>query len=554
MKFKITSFINKLSAKPAVNNYSWLEHSDGADDLAIIEKSTQVIADLVNNDELTDADRLEQALIIDEKNQRRLKDITTQFSKVEALKAELEKKTFDSAYYYYRQLFNLYQKLIINFFESHQKETFSYNKLALLFASALRVASNMIKWRLFAQQTPPDKLWMQVHILYQLASEESLLNQEISVYPDEEKTTINSIYIYACMIDALSAMSFPRQQVEFVATLLNQWLGKPLPDATYTKNLHVMMTDFSQDRGGYRIRMVTDSANFRFWEVDVFCKKVNDILVLLQTNKDVSSFELPNHINIKLVPDVLKRILAEWSKTDYQRQRRHEERFNVSKVAVVAHGLEAVTAKVRAMKQTNDKAFEDASKASLDVRLATAAKSSKAEIAAVYDMGIGSEKWQIVNESPKGFGAIAVAQPDSWVKQGALIALAFSKTNKTNFVGVIRFNKQLKTNEFQIGVELFSSHALYAQVTHAGAKADKLAGASSQFSNTNYEIPLSFSALYIPMEEGVSVSNSVILPRLEFKANSDYVFTIAAKTTTVRVGEAIETKGDWTRAMCFTAL
>ena len=195
MKLQIANFMNKFSAKSAVDPWLWLNYSEGADDLAIIEKSTKLISELSNSENHTDTERLEQAFIIDEKNQTRLRNITTQFSKVEMLKMDLEKRTFDSAYYWYRQLFNLYQKLIINFFESHQKETFAYSQLAKLFAIAMRVAGNMIKWRLFLQQTPPDKLWLQVHILYQLASEESSLNQDISVYKDEASTTINSIYI-----------------------------------------------------------------------------------------------------------------------------------------------------------------------------------------------------------------------------------------------------------------------------------------------------------------------------------------------------------------------
>lgn len=552
MKLKIANFINKFSAKPAVNQWLWLEHSEGADDLAIIDKSTQAIAELSNNEAHTDTERLAQALMIDEKNQIRLKNITTQFSKVEMLKMDLEKRTFDSAYYYYRQLFNLYQKLIINFFEGNQKENFAYSQLAILFASAMRVAGNMIKWRLFLQQTPPDKLWMQVHILYQLASEESLLNQDVSIYKDDASTTINTIYVYACMIDGMATMNFSRQQVEFVAILLNQWLGKIQPDASYTKNLHVMTADFSQDRGGRRLRMVTDNPNFRFWEVDAFCKKVSQALDTLLKNDTNITLDLPSHVNNKNAPEVFKKLLAEWSKTDYQRQRRTEERFDVSKVGVVAHGLEAITSKIRALKQTNDKPFDDASHNSLDIRLAAA---SKAQFPDVYDMGIGSEKWKIVNESPKGFGAIASAQPDSWVKQGALVALTFSKSGKASYyVGVIRFNKQLKTNEFQIGVELFSSYTLYAQVTHASAKIDKLSGTVSAFSNTNFDIPLAFPALYLPFEEGVSASDTVIMPRLEFKANSEYIFTIAGKPKSVRLGDAIETKGDWTRAICFTAL
>lgn len=551
MKFKVANFIDKLFQKPAVDPWLWLEHAEGTDDLGIIERSTHYIAELAKNDEYNDAERLVKALIVDEKNQYRLKEITTQFSKVEILTAELEKRAFDSAYYYYRQLFNLYQKLIINFFESHQKETFAYSQLAIVLASAIRVSGHMVKWRLYLQQTPPDKLWLQVHILYQLASEESLLNQDITIHKGEESTTINTTYITVCMIDAMSTMNFSRQHVEFVATLLNRWLGKIQPDTNYSKNLHVMMTDFSQDRGARRLRVVTDNPNFRFWEVDAFCEKVSHALDDLNNDETMSKNELPTNINIKFVPDILKKLLGEWSKTEYQRQRRVEVRINTSKVGVIAHGLPAVASKIKVIKQTNDKAFEEASKHSLDVRLATA---PKAQIAEVYDMGIGTEKWQIVNESPKGFGAISSAQPDAWVKQGVLVALTFSRMGRTTYIGVIRFNKQFKTNQFQIGVELFSSNALYAQVTHAKPKGDKLSSPSVQFESISLETTMAFHALYLPPEEDISEVSSVILPRLEFKANADYIFTIAGSQTIVRIGDAIETKGDWTRAVCFTTL
>ena len=551
MKFKVANFIDKLFQKPAVDPWLWLEHAEGTDDLGIIERSTHYIAELAKNDEYNDAERLVKALIVDEKNQYRLKEITTQFSKVEILTAELEKRAFDSAYYYYRQLFNLYQKLIINFFESHQKETFAYSQLAIVLASAIRVSGHMVKWRLYLQQTPPDKLWLQVHILYQLATEESLLNQDITIHKGEESTTINTTYVTVCMIDAMSTMNFSRQHVEFVAALLNQWLGKIQPDTNYSKNLHVMMTDFSQDRGARRLRVVTDNPNFRFWEVDAFCEKVSHALDDLNNDETMSKNELPTNINIKFVPDILKKLLGEWSKTEYQRQRRVEVRINTSKVGVIAHGLPAVASKIKVIKQTNDKAFEEASKHSLDVRLATA---PKAQIPEVYDMGIGTEKWQIVNESPKGFGAISSAQPDAWVKQGVLVALTFSRMGRTTYIGVIRFNKQFKTNQFQIGVELFSSNALYAQVTHAKPKGDKLSSPSVQFESISLETTMAFHALYLPPEEDISEVSSVILPRLEFKANADYIFTIAGSQTIVRIGDAIETKGDWTRAVCFTTL
>ena len=524
MKLKIVNFIDKLFAKPIVDPWLWLENSEGADDLEIIEKSTHLLSNLINSDEYTDTERLEKALIIDEKNQLRLKDITKQFSKVEILKDELDKKTFNSAYYYYRYLFNLYQKLIINYFENHQKQILAHNRLPILFASAIHVAGKMIKWRLYLQQTPPDKLWLQVHILYQLATEESYLNQDIRIYKGEDSTSINAIYTYICMIDAMSTMNFSRQEVEFVATLLNQWLGKIQPDINFNNNLHVMMTDFSQDRGARRIRIAADNPNFLFWEVDDFCKKVSLTLDELYNHKTISEINVPVYFNISLVPEILKKLLAEWSKTEYKRQRRDEERFDISKIGRVDHGLEAVASKVRRTNQTN---FNP-----LDLHIASA---SKAKIADVYDMGIGAENWQIVNKSPRGFGAVATAQPNTWVKQGALIALTFSGADKGTFVGVIRFNKQLKTNQFQIGIELFSSHSLYAQATHANSRT-------------------AFHAIYLPIEKGISITNSVILPRLEFKANSDYTFTMPDKTISISLGDAIETKADWTRAVCLTTI
>ena len=56
-----------------------------------------------------------------------------------------------------------------------------------------------------------------------------------------------------------------------------------------------------------------------------------------------------------------------------------------------------------------------------------------------------------------------------------------------------------------------------------------------------------FSGIYLPIEAGHSDSSTLILPKINFRANANYAITIAGSPKHVLLGQAIESRDDWVK-------
>ena len=191
MKKTLGQLFGSKIFKKANQQMAWLHELEDMDDLSALQYATKQLDLAFNHAEdlnvLSLQQQLDLILKIETLNQARLEKLSTQFSNVENMKADLESNIADTCYAYCRQSYICHLKIIEKVFDTNKTQLEAHFKMDgntpnLLIARALHTAFNMIKWRLFSQANPPAKVWLQINVLYRIAAQKMLLNSPVELF------------------------------------------------------------------------------------------------------------------------------------------------------------------------------------------------------------------------------------------------------------------------------------------------------------------------------------------------------------------------------------
>jgi hypothetical protein len=163
------------------------------------------------------------------------------------------------------------------------------------------------------------------------------------------------------------------------------------------------------------------------------------------------------------------------------------------------------------------------------------------------------DAWTITDESPRGLGArinkfgSILARPDK------LIGLVVDEDPSKIILGMIRSVKPTQGNQLRVGVEIISHHPTWVQLRQERA--------NETFSNTKAEInPQNtagrntaavdigvISGIYLPIEAGLSDTSVLILPKINFRANTNYAVNIGGVPKNILLGNPLESRDDWVK-------
>lgn len=545
---------NKLTA--------WVSDLQEMDDLTALQFSTKQLAITLNQNEGQEVLSLQQQfdliIEIEALNQARLKKLSTQFSNVENMKPELENNICEACYSYCRQSYICHLKIIEKVFDANKTQLennfeLEENTRILLIARALNTAFNMVKWRLFSQANPPAKVWLQINVLYRIAAQQTLLNSPVELFDFSPSTTLAALYVQTCMLGQLAQASMQKYHIEIATRILNTLLTRAYISNKFTPEQYLFFIDLEKDAPAKRMRDFNPSESYRCWELDELEKQLTVAITVSDRGEIPQSLAFSKIDNAKKLNETLKILLEEWRKTGYVRQRRKITRQASSKTAKANAGIVDICNQVYQANQISNGLKLSRNGSSLDDRLRAHTVLRQGSSLSANSGSL--DTWIITDASPRGLGTRVNKYANILARPDKLIGLMIDEDPSKIIIGMIRSVKPTQGSQLRVGIEIISHHPTWVQLRQAhsdeafpNTETDikPLTGVNVKNTAATVDIGL-FSGIYLPIEAGLSDSSMMILPKMNYRANTSYTVSIDGSPKHVLLSEPVECRDDWVK-------
>jgi cyclic-di-GMP-binding protein len=552
------NIFGKLFGEKSANKINplttWADDLADLDELDALRMSTQQLTQILGQQagqidkpaEIGTQEQLDLIILLETLNAPRLETLATQYVSIENIRPELEKNIGETCYNYCRQVYICHLKIIEKVIDPN-KFTLVDGMNIKLIARAINAAANMIKWRLFNQSNPPTNVWLQLYMLYRVASQQDLLNQSTDLFVNSPNTTLSASFVQVFMLGQLQQSNMLRHHIEISTRIMKSLLTTAHISKVHTPEQYLFYIDLEKDAGAKRMRKVENIERCRFWELDELEK-----LITVAMNVSDRDEVPPNlaHIkidNVKRLNETLHILFEEWTRTDYLRQRRKEPRFAASKTARVNAGIINICNQIQQANQINSGLKLSRDSKSFDDRLL-----AHTVLRQTSNISINSntlDTWIVTDESKNGLGIRVNKYSNILVRPDKLISLMMDDDPSQVLIGMIRGVKPTSGNQIKVGVEILSRHPTWIQLrpiddnemfpnTHSGM--------SEQYKSNTVNIGV-FSGIYLPIEAGLADISMLILPKLHFKPNSNFAANIAGIPKSVKFGVPVESRDDWVK-------
>ncbi len=564
MKKIIQHIFGSSLAKKTNKHTAWVVELKEMDDLTALQYATKQLGQTFNQSDEQDILSLQQQLDlildIEALNQARLERLSTQFSSVENMKPELENNMLETCYNYCRQSYICHLKIIEKVFDANKTKLEDNFKLEnntpnILIARALYTAFNMIKWRLFSQANPPAKVWLQINVLYRIATQQLLLNSPVELFDLSPSATLAAHYVQTCMLGQLAQCSMKKYQVEIATRILNTLLTYTHISNKFTPEQYVFYIDLEKDAPAKRMRDLDHNESCRYWELDELEKQLTIAITVSDRGEIPQSLAFAKINHPQRLNETLRILLEEWRKSGYVRQRRKTVRQASSKTAKVNAGIVGICNQVYQANQISNGLKLSRDGTSLDDRL-------RAHTVLRQGSNLSSnsgtlDTWIITDESPIGLGARVNKYANILARPDKLIGLMVDEDPSKIIIGMIRSVKPTQGNQLRVGIEIISRHPTWVQLrqsrsndafSNTESTIKPLTGSGAKSGTGTVDIGL-FSGIYLPIEARLSETSVLILPKLNFRANANYTINVEGSPKNILLGDPIESSDDWIKVV-----
>lgn len=525
---------------------AWLSDLAELDDIPALKLSTQHIALLVDDESLPINQKLDLILELEEINRHRLDKLSDQFSSLSNIKPELENSITETCYAYCRQSYIFHLKTIelaINPLTFKLEE----EGQLLLLARAINVAINMVKWRSFAQQNPPSKVWLQIYLLYKIAHKQNLLNTSVELFPLSPPTTLSAFIVQICMLGQLKNAKLDKQHLETAIKVIRTLITHAHISSQYNAEQYLFHINLEQDLPAKRIRSLEPSHLQRYWELDDLEKQMNVAINVSGRGEFPDSLILSKIDDANILHETLTVLYEEWTKKDYVRQRRSEDREATSRNAKVKAGVLDICDQVLHANQINKGLTQSRKPASLDGLLMGHAALNQSSSISINSGSL--DTWIITDQSKHGLGARVNKYANTLARPKKLIGLVFDDDPTTVSIGVIKTVKATQGNQLRVGIQVISNLAIWVQLQPFQEKSAftnkvlSLGKGDAEAANYTNASP----GIYLPKEPGLTEQACMIIPKINFKLNTVYTIHLNGKTKRAEFDEPIESNDDWVK-------
>lgn len=525
---------------------AWIPDLADMGDIAALKLATQKIATLIDDDALSTHQKLDLIIKLEEINQPRLEKLASEFSALSNLKPELESSITETCYTYCRQSYIYHLKLLEVILD--QKDFKVEDELLLLvMARAINTAFNMIKWRAFIQQNPPTKVWLQIYLLYKIAYRQNLLNQPIELFTLGAPTTLAAFIVQICMFGQLQQANLEKQHLQVTSKILRAWITHAHISTKHNTEQYLFYINLDQDLAAKRMRNFEPSNPCRYWELDDLEKQMTIAMTVSARGEFPNNLILSKIDDPKILHETLSVLHAEWTKNEYVRQRRTEDREATSRNAKVKAGVFEICDQVLHANQIRNGLKRSKQGKSLDDLLIGQSALNQSNS---FTVNSGSlDTWIITDQSKHGLGARVNKYANTLARPKKLIGLVFDDDPTIVSVGIVRTVKATQGNQLRVGIEVISNLAIWTQLnpdeensTFANSLANTNKGhlEVTAYANTS-------PGIYLPKEPGLNEQATIIIPKINFKLNTKYTIHFNGKTKRVEFDEPIESNDDWVK-------
>lgn len=547
----IGSVINDIPSK----HLAWLETINSQDELTALESATRGLTFAMS--EKTLAVKTVCNIIDDvaRKTSPVLNKLSQQFIRFELMSSSVENNILTVVYNFHKQLYSGYLSLL-NDFCNHPKQ--HKKELANRYMhAAVNQAFEMLKWRSFVNVGLAPKVWLQLHKIFEIAESNQLLNQVL--LNDEQpvnKVTLSALLLQTYMLDTLLQINLSRQGIDIASKLLRSQLINVEISKEFNPGKFLFYVDLAKDNGAKRIRHLSPTETGIYWQIDSLEKSIQAIITELsvKTADSLSNYSSITFLDtplivephqIKALAETLELLLREWSRDNYIRQRRKAIRRKISTTANVVHGIKEICLRIKS---------NENGQLNYGVRLSNEARLLEQRFR-IHHIIKGTQNtlnvdtinhhWIIIDESNQGLGAVASRELNTKSAVGQLVGLVLANAKQEMIIAVIRSIRPKANRQMQVGIEILSHHAKWAQLRSADESESD--GNKQAAYNTSLEEKSSFSGLYLPIEAGISTESMLVLPRIEFIPHTHYEISIAGMLDKVTLSDSIDSKNDWVK-------
>lgn len=448
---------------------------------------------------------LTELIEIDQSNRSHIDAFIHLYVHTPELDAEFEEQLWQTLHAYLQPLNHAYMSALQDIALQQDSELLGRAFMRRLDNLALLALCHYLRY-----QPLPDDFWLKLHKAYQMAEE----TQGIDV----ASTGCDASYLQALMLGTANRTNMLKWEIALVNRWLQGWCQDLSLAKEYDKERHLFFVDLLEDSGARRMRDFTPMPSYRYWHVDNMTSALEHMQQQLEG--DVLPPDFSENIAILNAMRLVEQLLAEWSRTNYRRQRRVEDRDGVSKWAQVVHGIFNVCQHVKNIAFAN---------------LSSAANYNQdgADSAAA---GSEENSWIIENESKFGFGAVVRADLNLWLKPRRLIALDYEFNPDLTVVGIVRGIQQQSEDNCYAGIEVLSHTPTYVLLQYMD---------DSMGLETDGAEP--FPALYLAKDDDRDQPAMLVMPSFQFVESGLYQLRTQQHTYLVRLGDAVEQQYDWLR-------
>ena len=564
-------FSSAIIKKP--NHFkAWLSELKDMDDLAALHLSTRHLTQLANTatanasednqaenaNTLTTTQRLNLITELEDLNKSRLEKLAVQLCNVENMKVELENSIFDACYNYCRQSYIVHLKLIEQVFGAEassveKNDVPDQQAVTLLVARALNAANNMIKWRLFSQTNPPAKVWSQVNTLYKIASKHNLLNVPVEVFNLSPLSTLAAYFVQCWMLGQLAQASLQKYHVEIGTRILNTLCTRAHISSQYTPEQYLFFIDLEKDEPAKRMRDAYASDSCRYWELDELETQLTIAMTVSDRGEIPQSLAFSKIDHAKKLNETLAILIEEWKRAGYLRQRRKTPRYASSRTARVNAGMADICSQVHQSNQIKSGLRLSRDGTTLDERLRAHTTLRQSSNLSVNSGTL--DTWIITDESQNGLGTRVNKYANILARPNKLIGLMIDDDPSKITIGMIRSVKPTQANQLRVGIEIISHHPVSIQLMQSPQSerfGDTIVDLNSLKKTNNLSSASVadmgyFSGIYLPIEAGLSDSSMLLLPKISFRANTNYIVNMNGESSQILLGEPVDSRDDWVK-------
>lgn len=512
--------------------------------LDALHQSTALLLALGKDKESFYAEHLDYLYAIEAINAPKLAQLTSDmFAKGSLDRALLT--TFDATVSQYCK--RLFLELVLMAENMHKELVHgqvSHQQYAAHLCKALNAGLNIIEWRYFDDQPAPTVTWSNLHRLYQLAENSSLLYTRVRLnYVQTHKVDFASLYMTCAMLYTLHQSNFTANEIHITSKLLVGWMQDVFIEKTYSQDRHQYYVDLNVTKGADRVRANNVMANGRYWITSEMVKRIDAYISAMRESALPNTSRILAHGSVTLLYRLFKKLSIEWSFTHYKRQRRKVSRTSVDKKVFATYGL-AQICEYLAM-------YDNAHPAALKKNIVEETQRLAEELSQVERKLLARQPLHVVDESYNGFGVDLGKTPIGYMQVGHLIGCWHPSNPNQYVVAEIKSVRKQKNGHYRAGLQIISSHSILIKLSKLERNTVELSEGcyldEGELVTSNTQPKM--NCLLIPAHDGLDIAlPSLIIPTEEYQQHRHFSFLTNGDEKTVEIGLPLAKQADWVRA------